>query len=331
MRTPSWVGRLQFAGCVIGLTALAAVLPAPGTWPSQLTGLHAVTGERVAAAAVAEQAVLLAASVLVWLLLLWSIAVAGALTAAGLPGLPGRCGRILLRRIAPAAASRLLAAAVGVSLIAGTSACAAPWAAGISQPGGSTETSSLAANGTTTDTPPAPSITIDWPDTFDNATNLAREATPLPALTPETTPSTPLAATPPSTTSVSPAPEETTPQPTAAAPTSAADQAAPAPIDSPPTGTALTGTLPIGTAPTGTAPPDTAPTGAGRVTVTVRPGDSLWSIASAAMQAPATPADIDAAWRAWYATNEAVIGSDPNLIEPGQLLLPPTPSTESGR
>ncbi|MET0965796.1 MAG: hypothetical protein ABWZ02_05335, partial [Nakamurella sp.] len=171
----------------------------------------------------AEQAVLLAASVLVWVLLLWSIAVAGALIAAGLPGLPGRCGRILLRRIAPAAAGRLLAAAVGVSLLAGTSACAAPWAAG-SQPDGSTATSSSAAESSAT-----PTITIDWPDSADSAADLAPAAAP--------SPTTPTAMPPPTTSSGL---EETTPKQTATAPTAAADQAAPAPTD--------------------TAPPDTAPT-----------------------------------------------------------------------
>ncbi|MET0965698.1 MAG: hypothetical protein ABWZ02_04840, partial [Nakamurella sp.] len=59
------------------------------------------------------------------------------------------------------------------------------------------------------------------------------------------------------------------------------------------------------------------------------PGDTLWSIASAAMPAPSTDQEIDAAWRAWYSTNQAVIGGNPDLITPGQQLLPPT-ATESG-
>jgi len=56
----------------------------------------------------------------------------------------------------------------------------------------------------------------------------------------------------------------------------------------------------------------------------------LWSIAKAAMPAAATDSDIDTAWRAWFATNKAVVGSNPNLIEPGQQLLPPVTTTESG-
>jgi len=305
-RHARWVGRLQFAGCVLGLAGLAAVLPAPGMWPDQLAGLQQVPGERVAVVAVAEQAVLLAASVLVWALLLWSIAVAGALTAAGLPGIPGRCGRVLLSRIAPAAAGRLIAAAVGVSLIAGTSACAAPWATAGSQPGAATESSSTSA-----ETAGAASITIDWPDAQDSAagpiastaTAATPAMTPPPAMTPETTQQSP--------------PFDTAPA--EARPSDAG------PTDTKPTDAGPTGPQPATATPAGAAAP------AGPGAVTVRGGDSLWSIAKAAMPASATDADIDTAWRAWYAANQAVIGGDPNVIQPGQLLSPPTTSTENGR
>jgi len=320
-RHARWVGRLQFAGCVLGLAGLAAVLPAPGMWPDQLAGLQQVPGERVAVVAVAEQAVLLAASVLVWALLLWSIAVAGALTAAGLPGIPGRCGRVLLSRIAPAAAGRLIAAAVGVSLIAGTSACAAPWATAGSQPGAATESSSTSA-----ETAGAASITIDWPDAQDSAagpvgstaTAATPAVTPPPTMTPETTQQSPPLDT---------APAEA--QPSDAAPTDTkptdAQQTDAQPADARPPDAGPTGPQPA------TATPAGAPAPAGPGAVTVRGGDSLWSIAKAAMPASATDADIDTAWRAWYAANQAVIGGDPNVIQPGQLLSPPTTSTENGR
>ncbi|MDO4791466.1 MAG: LysM peptidoglycan-binding domain-containing protein [Buchananella hordeovulneris] len=51
----------------------------------------------------------------------------------------------------------------------------------------------------------------------------------------------------------------------------------------------------------------------------VAPGDSLWAIA-AQLQPDASPAEIDAAWRAIYQQNRSVIGEDPNLILPGQSL-----------
>jgi nucleoid-associated protein YgaU len=58
--------------------------------------------------------------------------------------------------------------------------------------------------------------------------------------------------------------------------------------------------------------------------VVVRGGDSLWSIAADRLPPDSSAADIDSAWRAWYFANERVIGDNPDLIQPGQLLLPPT-------
>jgi nucleoid-associated protein YgaU len=57
--------------------------------------------------------------------------------------------------------------------------------------------------------------------------------------------------------------------------------------------------------------------------VTVRPGDSLWLIAARRLGVGATPRQIDAAWREWYAANQALIGADPNVIHPGQVLVDP--------
>jgi nucleoid-associated protein YgaU len=58
-------------------------------------------------------------------------------------------------------------------------------------------------------------------------------------------------------------------------------------------------------------------------TVVVRPGDSLWRIAAAHLPPGAGPADVAAAWPAWYAANRATIGTDPGLIRPGQVLTAP--------
>jgi nucleoid-associated protein YgaU len=59
----------------------------------------------------------------------------------------------------------------------------------------------------------------------------------------------------------------------------------------------------------------------------VHPGDSLWTIAKGRLPPDATDADIDTTWRAWYSTNIQVIGDNPDLILPGQQLLPPEPET----
>ena len=57
--------------------------------------------------------------------------------------------------------------------------------------------------------------------------------------------------------------------------------------------------------------------------VTVRTGDSLWSLAADGLPAHAGDARIDRTWRTWYAANRPVVGPDPDLLLPGQRLVPP--------
>ena len=72
--------------------------------------------------------------------------------------------------------------------------------------------------------------------------------------------------------------------------------------------------------------------------VVVRPGDTLWALAERqltqplpapgrsaghATRRPATDAQVARAWPGWFAANRAVIGADPNHLEPGQHLVPP--------
>lgn len=59
-------------------------------------------------------------------------------------------------------------------------------------------------------------------------------------------------------------------------------------------------------------------------TVVVRRGDTLWSIAARALGPEATDAEIAHEWPRWYAANRDVIGDDPDLLQPGQSLVPPT-------
>ncbi|MDY5600991.1 MAG: LysM peptidoglycan-binding domain-containing protein [Schaalia hyovaginalis] len=61
-------------------------------------------------------------------------------------------------------------------------------------------------------------------------------------------------------------------------------------------------------------------------TRTVLPGDTLWEIARAQLPPGADAATIDETWRTIYALNADAIGSDPNLIRPGQTLLLPQES-----
>lgn len=68
--------------------------------------------------------------------------------------------------------------------------------------------------------------------------------------------------------------------------------------------------------------------------VTVRSGDSLWSIAAqrlfpAGCDSGSQSCDsrIQAQWPRWYAANRRLIGADPNLLRPGTTLRVPQPST----
>ncbi len=387
---------LQMLGCVIGLGALTVVLPGPATWVGVLSGGPVATPGLVSIDAAAETAILVTASVLVWVLLAWVLAVWIAAIAGRLPGTPGRCGRALLRRIAPAAAGRIVAAAVGVSLLAGTSACAGPamgdLGSGASTPvvarptttatpaplgggAGVVDTAGSTAAATPATTDPASladilsSISIDWP-AVDSPTSVAATPaiptsgaavdTPTPADTtpaettalettalettapettapettaPETTPPTvaPTASPVPETfttsaaTAAEPNAEPSTPAPTSAPTDADATTATPAqPTAEPPATAENDAAIP---APTATpAQPGSGPTSADSAgAVVVLAGDTLWSIAHHHLNSDATDQEIDTAWRAWYSANTQVIGDNPDLIQPGQLLLPPDP------
>jgi hypothetical protein len=60
----------------------------------------------------------------------------------------------------------------------------------------------------------------------------------------------------------------------------------------------------------------------GRVVV-VRRGDTLWTLAAAELPPRASAADITERWQLIYRRNRGVIGADPDLIRPGQLLRLP--------
>jgi len=58
--------------------------------------------------------------------------------------------------------------------------------------------------------------------------------------------------------------------------------------------------------------------------VVVAPGENLWSIAASRLGSQATAEEISVYWPQIYQANEQVIGSDPNLLEVGTVLvLPP--------
>lgn len=81
---------------------------------------------------------------------------------------------------------------------------------------------------------------------------------------------------------------------------------------------------PGGTLPTPVSGQPTQPQAARTLTapVTVRPGDTLWGIAARTLSDSA-PAATARAWPRWYTANRVVIGRDPDLLYPGQVLRPP--------
>ena len=61
--------------------------------------------------------------------------------------------------------------------------------------------------------------------------------------------------------------------------------------------------------------------------VVVRRGDTLWSIAARFLGPAATAEEIAREWPRWHEANRHAVGDDPDLIQPGQVLQPPTTTT----
>lgn len=78
------------------------------------------------------------------------------------------------------------------------------------------------------------------------------------------------------------------------------------------------------------APPPGTPAPPAQGTVTVAAGDSLWRIAADHLPEGAGAGEIAAAWPRLYEANRDIVGADPALIIPGQVLTIPatSPSAE---
>jgi hypothetical protein len=63
---------------------------------------------------------------------------------------------------------------------------------------------------------------------------------------------------------------------------------------------------------------------AGGTEITVRAGDSLWSLSAAELGPFASDVDIAREWPRWYQANRALIGDNPDILRPGQVLRLPT-------
>ncbi|MCT9624470.1 hypothetical protein HWD94_04945 [Pseudarthrobacter equi] len=61
-------------------------------------------------------------------------------------------------------------------------------------------------------------------------------------------------------------------------------------------------------------------------TVAVLAGDTLWDIVRGQLGSNASDIDVALEWPRWYEANRAVIGQNPDVLLPGQVLQPPSPS-----
>ncbi|PZS16328.1 MAG: hypothetical protein DLM57_10635 [Pseudonocardiales bacterium] len=240
---------------------------------------------RWVATAGADQAAVTLAGAALWCVAVWFGVGLLAAAASQAPGTLGRNAHSVSRILLPGTIQRLLAGAAGLGvLLAPVAAQAAGQAPGGGQAGTSTSAPSV----------PAPAWPTDPPPTGAPRTTPPPTTPQLPTTPPPTTPTLPAPAWPTSTTATN----------TPAAPTR-------------PPKTPIPHRTPRPTRPRHASPPE--PGGA----VVVQPGDSLWRIAATQLGPGATSAQIAAAWPRWYAANHIAIGTDPNLIRPGQLLQTP--------
>ena len=322
------------AGAIMGVdvVALALLRSAPGDVIGEAGGLRAwVEGAGVDGVTTA-----LAAAGL-WGAAAW---VAVGLLAAVVGRLPGAAGRLGLRVAQvtlPAALRRVVAGSAGLGVLlapvvaqahgaphapardrAGVAAAHAPshWQRPLPASPPAPASPSSAASGTV----PGPM----WPGVVPGPTPGDGSMLPGPGW-----PSSPPAAptTPAAGSSV-----EHLPPPTAAAPSAAPRTSTPrtsTPRNSTPRNSTPRNSTPstsTQSTSTGSAPdsPSTAPASPH----TVQAGDSLWLLAAHRLGARATDRDVAAYWPRVYAANRAVIGDDPSLIAPGQVLHLPAPDPQ---
>ncbi len=77
---------------------------------------------------------------------------------------------------------------------------------------------------------------------------------------------------------------------------------------------------PLSAGPPSSRPADTSTAAYGAPTLQVRPGDSLWTLTAGLLPADAPEDTVARGWRLLYAANRAVVGGDPDLLQPGQSL-----------
>jgi len=304
-------GRHRAVAALALLVALAAALVWAAPRPADLPTSSAALGSWLAGASV-EDVVATLAGLTAELCLAW-LCLGAVLAALGhLPGPVGRVAGSVAGRVAPAVVRRLVEAALGVTVagasLAGTAVPALAASAGVIRPPAAT------LGGPATGTvDPATTLGAAW------AGATARAGAPGALDTDSGAPALTLAA---GTDSAAPAL-------TLDAGTDSVGPAARLPSLDRPIGPPPVLDRPLGTPSSSDGPSAGSDPVLGPVRTTtdgaavVRRGDSLWSIAARHLPAGATDHEIAAAWPRWYAANRTVIGPDPDLLRPGQRLVPP--------
>lgn len=305
---------MRLASVAVGVIGAAGAL----VWAGPPVDARDVTAGRLLTGTVDQQVSQLAA-IAAWGCLLWLALGAMIAVAAQLPGLIGTAASRASARITPAIVRRAVEAAVGAAVVASSvGGAAAPALARSSAPAvaatatrGAAVTPAPVAPGPDLGDRPAPPPTVRFHVEFDR-----------PVDDPTRPPKSRRPAA--SSTERSRRPEYEAPAKRRRTPSPGKHRTArlsPSQFDTPPVAQPsrpASAPLPV-VAGLRVRPQDTDRPHA----VVVVRGDSLWSIAEKHLGPSATIAEIDAAWRQWYAANRRTIGPDPDLIRPGQRLHPP--------
>jgi resuscitation-promoting factor RpfA len=320
------VPRRRFVGVLIVDLALACMLGWIGP-PTAVLDVAVTDPQRWLDLVGPDAAAVTAVWLLCWIVLLWVTVGLLLIAAASAPSRFGWAADALAARLLPATLRRATMIVLGVSVSTVTLAGTAGASVGhVSGPGAPHVRQVLQSSAGLMGTGPPAAQGVDWP------------LDPAPPARPGRSQATPR------------------PPDSRAGPDATGDVARPAPLPSRATAsTASRGaSVPAGVGPrdadrgrssgrppTGSQGPATryatdvgsahgsasAGPGAERDRVVVRPGNCLWLIAARRLGAGASATDVGREWPRWYAANRRVIGGDPNVIHPGQVLDAPSADT----
>lgn len=320
------------AGCAGGAAGAVAVgatvlLGATGPGPAGALGsLLSSPAGTTADALVADAAALAAWAVAVWLCAGVVLTVLGRL-----PGAAGQVCDAVARRVTPVLVRRVVGTALGVALTTGAVSGTAGPALAADAPGPTPATVTATAEGQPAlpdlDRPSAAPALAALPDldrpTPEPSSGPSGSSSPSSASSTGTAgtagtagstldPAALVPVTEASPGSDAPVPATATTTPDAARPAApAADRPSPGlpDLDRPASDGAALGLV-------------TDRSGATDQVVVVR-GDTLWDLARRHLPAGASDAEVSAAWQRWWRANRDVVGPDPDVLLPGQVLRPP--------